>query len=97
MIPTPKGLLGEVNRILAPPTKLVKLDCPYNRLTKGASGKYEGATVKLVGTTIGFNEPGLPGGRQFPVNCVQGRTVVAKTTPGRMLPTGEPMPGKALA
>src|SRR5712691_11499414 len=97
MMPTPKGLLGEVNRILAPPTKLVKLDCPYNRLTKGASGKYVGDVVKLVGTTIGFNEPGLPGGRQLPVKAVQGNCAVASTMPGKILPTGDPIPGKALA
>ena len=28
------------------------------------------------------------------VSAVGGKTPVAKTTPGRMLPTGEPMPGK---
>src|SRR5712692_3409466 len=97
MMPTPKGLLGEVNRILAPPTKLVKLDCPYNRLTKGASGKYAGDVVKLVGMTIGLNGPGLPGGRQLPVNAVHGIIAVASTTPGKILPTGDPIPGKTLA
>src|SRR5947209_7659552 len=51
----------------------------------GASGKYDGATVKLVGTTIGF------------VSKVAGSVLVASTTPGRMLPTGEPTPGKVSA
>ena|SRR5947209_5281004 len=52
---------------------------------KGASGKYDGSVVKETGTVIG------------PVKAVLGNTVVAKTTPGRMLPTGEPMPGKKAA
>src|SRR5713226_8675659 len=97
MKPQPNGLRGFVSRIFAPATKFVKLDSPYNRLTKGASGKYEGAVVKLVGMMIGLNAPGLPGGRQFPVKAVQGSCVVARTMPGRMLPTGEPTPGKASA
>src|SRR6185369_8158448 len=59
-----------------------KLDSPYRRLMNGASGKYAGATVNVVGTVIGR------------VRAVAGRVVVASTTPGRMLPTGEPMPGK---
>src|SRR5438132_1032295 len=41
--------------------------------------------VKEVGTSIGS------------VRAVAGRTVVAKTIPGRMLPTGEPKPGKLSA
>src|SRR2546421_5201154 len=48
----------------------------------GASGKYDGVTVKETGTSIGS------------VNAVGGSAVVASTMPGRMLPTGEPMPGK---
>ena len=42
---------------------------------------------------IGLKGLGLPGGRQLPVRAVQGIWVVANTIPGRMLPTGEPMPG----
>src|SRR5215472_11894015 len=97
MKPKPRGLCGPVRRHLAPATILLTLDSPYRRLTNGASGRYEGATVNRVGTTIGLFEPGAPGGRQFPVSAVQGRTAVASTMPGRMLPTGEPTPGKAPA
>src|ERR1043166_9080596 len=97
MKPKPKALRGFVKRIFAPPTKLVKLDSPYNRPIKGASGKYAGITVNVSGTTIGFRGSGEPGGRQLPVSAVQGRICVARTTPGKMLPTGEPTPGKAPA
>src|SRR5262249_892638 len=43
------------------------------------------AVVKLVGTTIGFEVK------------VAGSTLVASTIPGRILPTGEPMPGQRSA
>src|SRR5919197_4481458 len=49
---------------------------------KGASGRYAGWVVNETGTVIGR------------VSAVAGRTPVASTTPGRMLPPGEPMPGK---
>src|SRR5205085_9404175 len=48
----------------------------------GASGKYEGAMVNVAGTSCAR------------VVNVAGTTVVVSTMPGRMLPTGEPMPGK---
>src|SRR5215510_16494893 len=48
-----------------------------------------------MGTTSGFSGSGEPGGRQLPVNAVQGETAVASTTPGRILPAGDPTPGKA--
>src|SRR5579885_848001 len=48
----------------------------------GASGRYEGSVVNETGTVIGR------------VRAVAGSVAVAKTTPGRMPPTGEPMPGK---
>src|SRR5205807_2099524 len=51
----------------------------------GASGRYEGAMVNVVGTSIGR------------VSAVAGRIVVASTIPGRILPTTEPMPGKLSA
>jgi len=54
-------------------------------LTNGASARYVGATVNVVGTRIGS------------VNAVAGNTVVASTMPGRILPTGEPIPGKLSA
>src|ERR1043165_9834812 len=97
MKPKPKGFLGPVIRHLAPATMLPTLDSPYRRLTNGASGKYDGAVVKVTGTTIGFSGSGEPGGRQFPVNAVQGSVAVANTIPGKMLPTGEPTPGKVPA
>src|SRR5215510_2197632 len=50
-----------------------------------------------MGTTSGFSGSGEPGGRQLPVNAVQGETAVASTTPGRILPAGDPTPGKAPA
>src|SRR3954464_6378522 len=46
---------------------------------------------------IGFCVVGRPGGRQLPVSAVHGRTVVASTMPGRILPTGEPTPGNTPA
>src|SRR6185503_5828281 len=61
---------------------------------KGASGRYDGAIVKVVGTMNGDCEFAFTGGLQFPVKAVHGNTVVASTMPGRMLPTTEPMPGK---
>src|SRR5690242_6186125 len=85
MIPTPSGLFGPVKRILAPNTRLLKLLSPYRRFTNGASGRYVGATVNVSGTVIGS------------VKAVAGSWVVASTTTGRMLPTGEPMPGKLSA
>src|SRR2546427_11445917 len=94
MNPIPSALFGAVSRIFAPNTKFVKLDSPYNRFTNGASGKYVGASVNTVGTVIGSSGPGLPGGRQLPVNAVHGSSVVASTIPGNMLPTGDPIPGK---
>src|SRR4029078_6987579 len=78
----PKSLFGPVSRIFAPTTMSPKLDSPYRRLMNGASGRYDGAIVNVVGTVIGR------------VRAVAGRVVVASTMPGRMLPTGEPMPGK---
>src|ERR1044072_7454958 len=81
----PSGLFGPVKRIFAPRTKLSKLLCPYRRFTNGASGRYVGATVNVVGTVIGS------------VRAVAGSWVVARTIPGRMLPTGEPIPGKLSA
>src|SRR5437879_13925049 len=50
--------------------------------------------VKVAGTVIGLSEPGEPGGRQLPVRAVQGNVVVARTMPGSIPPTTEPMPGK---
>src|SRR5205807_9151735 len=47
----------------------------------GASGRYEGSMVNVVGTVIGR------------VSAVAGSTVVASTIPGGILPTTEPMPG----
>src|SRR6266581_1257003 len=93
----PSGLRGPVSLHFAPTTKLVKLDSPYSRFTKGASGKYDGDVVHVTGTTIGLRGPGEPGGEQPPVRAVQGKIVVARTMPGRMLPTGEPTPGKLSA
>src|SRR5216684_4685840 len=84
-------------RHLAPATNVENDDWPYKRFTNGASGKYVGDTVKTVGTTIGFCGFGRPGGRQLPVNAVQGIVNVASTMPGKMLPTTEPMPGYLLA
>ncbi len=63
----------------------------------GASGRYDGAIVNVVGTVMGLWEVGLPGGWQFPVNAVQGSAVVASTIPGRILPNGDPIPGNELA
>src|SRR5215208_4944688 len=85
MRPTPSGLFGPVKRIFAPTTKLVKLLSPYSRFTNGASGRYVGATVNVSGIVIG----------KF--NWVAGSCVVANTMPGRMPPTGEPIPGKLSA
>src|ERR1043165_7038120 len=82
MRPKPKAFFGPVILHFAPTTKFVKLDSPYNRLTKGASGKYEGATVKVTGTTIAA------------VCAVAGTTVQARTMPGKIPPTVEPTPGK---
>src|ERR1051325_2343050 len=48
----------------------------------GASGKYAGAIVNKSGTVIAWNV-------RF-----GGITRVVNTMPGRMLPTGEPIPGK---
>src|ERR1051326_9534712 len=48
----------------------------------GASGRYAGSVVNETGTVIGK------------VKAVGGKVAVASTTPGRMLPTGEPMPGE---
>src|SRR5205085_4496291 len=48
----------------------------------GASGKYEGAMVNVAGTSCAR------------VVNVAGTTAVVSTMPGRMLPKGEPMPGK---
>src|SRR5258705_11692426 len=50
--------------------------------------------VNVVGTITCDSGDAFAGGRQFPVNAVQGSTAVAKTIPGRMLPTGDPIPGK---
>src|ERR1043166_3635873 len=85
MSPTPSGLFGPVNRHFAPTTKVLNELSPYNRLTNGASGKYVGVVVNVNGTVIGK------------VSAVAGSVVVAKTTPGRILPAGEPMPGKLSA
>src|SRR5215207_7094095 len=84
-MPTPSGLFGPVKRTLAPTTKLVKELSPNKRFTNGASGKYVGATVNVSGTVIGS------------VSAVAGSVVVANTIPGRMPPTGEPIPGKLSA
>src|SRR6185436_11244188 len=81
----PSGLFGPVRRIFAPTTKLFQLLSPYRRFTKGASGRYAGAIVKVVGTVIG----------RF--NAVAGSVCVASTTPGRSPPTVEPIPGKLSA
>src|SRR5216683_5985722 len=97
MRPKPSALLGLVMRHLAPATNVLNDDWPYKRLMNGASGRYEGAIVKVTGTTIGFNGAGLPGGRQLPVNAVHGSVAVASTKPGSMPPTTDPMPGKLLA
>src|SRR6266550_4830273 len=83
MKPTTNAEFGAVNRIFAPATKLLKLDSPYSRLINGASGKYDGAIVARLGTTIALNCGGTGA-------C----TRVVKTIPGRMIPTGDPMPGK---
>src|ERR1700741_1917232 len=64
---------------------LLKLLSPYRRLTKGASGKYDGATVNVSGIVMGS------------VSAVAGSVVVARTTPGKIPPTGEPIPGKVSA
>src|ERR1043165_7976792 len=85
MIPTPSGLFGPVKRIFAPNTRLLKLLSPYRRFTNGASGRYVGVVVNVSGIVIGS------------VRAVAGSTVVARTTPGRILPAGEPMPGKLSA
>src|SRR5437762_1423984 len=85
MRPAPSGLFGPVKRIFAPTTKLVKLLSPYRRFTNGASGKYDGEIVNVSGMVIGS------------VKAVAGSVVVANTTPGRMPPTGEPIPGKLSA
>src|SRR6266550_2688702 len=82
MKPTTNAEFGAVNRIFAPATKLLKLDSPYSLFMNGASGKYEGAIVERRGATIAR------------VVAVGGITCVVSTTPGRMLPTGDPMPGK---
>ena len=67
---------------MAPATKFVKLDSPYIRFTKGASGKYAGEIVNTPGTVM--------------LRCVRVMAVwfVESTIPGRILPTTEPMPGK---
>src|SRR5213593_1819408 len=82
MNPIPSALFGAVSRIFAPNTKFVKLDSPYNRFTNGASGKYVGAIVKRRGTVNVLNV-------RF-----GGIVRVDRTTPGRILPTGDPIPGK---
>src|SRR6266550_1353329 len=82
MKPTTNAEFGAVNRIFAPATKLLKLDSPYSLFMNGASGKYEGAIVERRGATIAR------------VVAVGGITCVVSTTPGRMLPTGDPIPGK---
>src|SRR6185436_20596029 len=61
---------------------------------KGASGKYDGAIVNVVGTITCDCGLAFAGGLQFPVRAVHGSIVVANTMPGSMLPTGEPIPGK---
>ena len=53
-------------------------------MINGASGRYDGSVVKETGTVIGK------------VRAVGGNVAVAKTTPGSMPPTGEPMSGKKL-
>src|SRR6185295_5363230 len=85
MRPTPNGLFGPVKRILAPNTMLLKLLSPYRRFTNGASGKYAGSIVNVSGIVWD----------RF--NAVGGSVVVASTTPGRMPPTTEPIPGKLSA
>src|SRR5215213_4719678 len=85
MRPTPSGLFGPVKRILAPNTRFVKLLSPKRRFTNGASGRYVGVVVNVSGTVIGS------------VKAVAGSVVVASTMPGRMLPAGEPIPGKLSA
>src|SRR6266545_3772507 len=82
MMPHPKASFGPLSLIFAPKMWLVKLDSPYNRLMKGASGKYAGEIVKSAGTVIRLNVK------------VAGSVVVESTIPGRMLPTTEPIPGK---
>src|SRR6266508_1585000 len=82
MMPHPKASFGPLSLIFAPKMWLVKLDSPYNRLMKGASGKYAGEIVKSAGTVIRLNVK------------VAGSVVVESTIPGRMLPTTDPMPGK---
>src|SRR5438105_2632113 len=46
---------------------------------------------------MGLCVVGRPGGAQPPVNAVQGSTAVARTIPGRILPTGDPTPGNLSA
>src|SRR5882672_2219916 len=60
----------------------------------GASGKYDGAIVNVAGTITCDSGLAFTGGRQLPVNAVHGSITVDSTMPGRMLPTGEPIPGK---
>src|SRR5437868_5380444 len=48
----------------------------------GASGKYDGATVNVAGMICAR------------VVSVAGTVVVVRMMPGKILPTGEPMPGK---
>src|SRR5687767_13756258 len=60
---------------------VLKDDWPYSRLINGASGKYAGASVKMDGMT-----------RVLKVRLA-GIVRTDKTTPGNMLPSGEPIPG----
>ena len=75
-------MFGPVNLIFAPTVMSVKLESPYKRLMNGASGKYAGAVVNVSETVRTLNV-------RF-----AGIVRVASTIPGKMLPIGDPMPGK---
>src|SRR5215218_4882946 len=88
MRPTPIGLLIPVKRHFTPPVNSLKDDSPYVRLRNGASGKYDGANVKTVGTVAAG---------EVQLAAIVPEQAVCKTIPGRSPPYTEPTPGKASA
>src|SRR5436190_2567075 len=84
-MPTPIGLLLLVQRHLTPTVKSSNDDWPQLRLRNGIPGRYDGAIVKTDGPS--------PTGAPATFRSV----TVWSTIPGRIPPTGEPMPGNSEA